>query len=1122
MAILKREYELSVWDEQLNPDGIKTEKKGIIIGAHDMKYLGRATNLKLKREIKGTNVLTFDMPQKFFDSELGEYVKNEFIDELYNERKIKLNFDGQWYEFYIKAISEKKQFKSIMKSFTCQDSFIDELSRTGYEIAFDEEFYNNVNEISPFMDEILTDSIWDYKPEFNIGDFTEFKEERFYKIPLSQFGGSISAYPIELKVNTAALNEESDYYKQKKEKDKNFVLNEEQRKKETILTNIYTKEERQLELGDDVSFKKEIFWDNYDKDNGFSLIDPNKKTELSGSYIYVAYSDLSFIYGSVYEDPYKSTEEPAMYGKFGEKKKDGQSWGYALQPTSKDPSALIQFIYFKPNDKVIVDEAGTIVNNDCHYVITVEEWNRLLEKIYIEKIKDLPDNQDKGVIHWYTELIDINTTTGVTETTKYDLETVNKIRFTKNVIPSDSTIDDFTWYPVYYEGYLSEINEQEVFAARKISITNRTEFNKKAEYYTTIYKNRAEDYKGLYSEKEDEQFLKDGNYRVQSMEETRIVVPTLARNLITNGENITTNDGWEALTQSDQSIYNTGSYANLLEVNIKNTTQDRSIYEPDGSVEDEGISDYYLELLSPNIEKCDDFSLEGVVSSDYALNFGLTELEKGIEKDKVYAIRICTGNWNIIDYTIRFRSFDVDKDEDDKGKEEKDREEKDEDKESFKTGCTEENAKAYEETLKSYNKKLFEGNLDSLTIDSSEEDFLNVLNSWVTENDNEQTDEFKKWGNVKKQKDYVYLINRVAARQLKEIEGTDNKDEKNKIEEILKKYPEAIEEKTYETWISDYIIANQEFRKNYNIDLNKIVIGQGSIDLDGNYHLEGVDKIEDGELIDTTINEKVIAFTDIFKQLEDEENNPIFYAGYGTKGNKDSLKQTQYHVKDNTTKLWHWDIEENKKETFVEDHPFFLFKAKANISNPYLGIRSDSEPMKMTIENTTVDTYAETDYSGIKLEAWGKNNGDELEYLVNNANYTVYILDDQNFAESFLIKLGVKANDNTSDDSNEDNSNKGEEEGDKEGPIVADDICLEDGELLPKAKPVWTGKSSEEIPQFFQAVTDNANFKGSNRYALFVNDLYYGCFWLNKKISEDEDKKDDNQKEDEVKENNVK
>jgi len=89
MAIQKNEYELSVWNEELI-NGIKKESKGVIIGGHDMTYLGRATNLKFTRHIKGTTSLTFQMPTKFFDSEKGDYVKNELIDSLFNECKIKL------------------------------------------------------------------------------------------------------------------------------------------------------------------------------------------------------------------------------------------------------------------------------------------------------------------------------------------------------------------------------------------------------------------------------------------------------------------------------------------------------------------------------------------------------------------------------------------------------------------------------------------------------------------------------------------------------------------------------------------------------------------------------------------------------------------------------------------------------------------------------------------------------------------------------------------------------------------------------------------------------------------------------------------------------------------------
>jgi hypothetical protein len=72
-----------------------------------------------------------------------------------------------------------------MKTFTCTDSFIDELSRTGYEKEFSPDLNNSVQEVGDFTEEILDGSIWDYRPEYNWGDFTEYREERFYKIPLS-------------------------------------------------------------------------------------------------------------------------------------------------------------------------------------------------------------------------------------------------------------------------------------------------------------------------------------------------------------------------------------------------------------------------------------------------------------------------------------------------------------------------------------------------------------------------------------------------------------------------------------------------------------------------------------------------------------------------------------------------------------------------------------------------------------------------------------------------------------------------------------------------------------------------------------------------------------------------
>ena len=205
MAIKRKEYELSVWTETLGVKGQKEERKSIIIGTHDMDYLGRATNIKLQRQLKGTNSLTFQMPSMFFDSEIGDYVQNEFCEYLFNERKIKLKFDEEWFEFYIKNIEENKNHKSIMYQYNCQDAFIDELSRNGYGISFSTNLYNNVDEIGVFSETILDKSIWQYDASKNIGDFTEYNEEKLFKIPVSQFK-DLKAYKLEYELNEAITN----------------------------------------------------------------------------------------------------------------------------------------------------------------------------------------------------------------------------------------------------------------------------------------------------------------------------------------------------------------------------------------------------------------------------------------------------------------------------------------------------------------------------------------------------------------------------------------------------------------------------------------------------------------------------------------------------------------------------------------------------------------------------------------------------------------------------------------------------------------------------------------------------------------------------------------------------
>ena len=551
MAILKKEYELSVWDETLGEKGQKEEVKRAIIGAHDMSYDGRATALKLSRKINGTNVLTFQMPSKYFNSELGEYIHNEFCDYIFNERKLKLKYDGEWFEFYVKNISENKQFKSIMYQYQCEDAFIDELSRNGYGITFDTELYNNVEEIGVFTEQILEDSIWEYDASKNWGDFTEYAEEKLFKIPVSMFN-KIEGYKLNYQVDGE-------------------------------LTNPFSGETKKLEMGDDLSREKKVFWDNGDFDNGIPLLKQKSENIANDGYIYIPYSCLNFCYVSNDKDGegFAATQE-AVTGEIRNIK------SYYLTPDSIDPTFLIQFIAIPTGAEVQIDEAGLLVNKDYTYVMTLADWNK-------------------------------NVNTGV----YYDSE---KKQMEKSLV-SNSV--------VCYNGYLEKIGDVDIAFGKKISITDRTEINISEDIgqYVTVYNNSENEYNSMFTS--DEWLDSKDKYRICSYEATRMIVPQLARNLIQNGTEMTDTSGWDIMKSYIGVDSTSASITVKVETsNETESTNDLSVSAPQGLI-------FHGCAKPGNDEKVAD-SEKGLYSS--FINFGIVGQEEIISKEQTYVFRM-NGEW---------------------------------------------------------------------------------------------------------------------------------------------------------------------------------------------------------------------------------------------------------------------------------------------------------------------------------------------------------------------------------------------------------------------------------------------------------------------------------------------
>lgn len=159
----KNKYQISLWEDYVvsATDSVPEhfeEKKLCIIGSDSMTSQARATEPRLVQNINGTNTLTFKLYYSYIDNETGEKTKNPYINLLVNERKVKCLWENQWYDFIIKGIQEDSSGKSI--TYTCSDLYVNELSKTGFSLEFDDELNNNQGSIQELAQKVLEGTDW--------------------------------------------------------------------------------------------------------------------------------------------------------------------------------------------------------------------------------------------------------------------------------------------------------------------------------------------------------------------------------------------------------------------------------------------------------------------------------------------------------------------------------------------------------------------------------------------------------------------------------------------------------------------------------------------------------------------------------------------------------------------------------------------------------------------------------------------------------------------------------------------------------------------------------------------------------------------------------------------------
>ena len=196
-------YEISVWEDYFVPasgsiESHYEERKLCIIGSNTMDDGSRALEPNLVLNVNGTHTLSFKMYLFYIDTLTGERVDNPYVKLLVNERKIKVYWDNgqedendKWFDLVVKDISEDSD--SNIVTYTCEDLFINELGKSGFELNFSDEANNNQGTIYELATAILNGTDWQLD-EKNTDHLLQTQEEALYEVTITNTNALTGTY----------------------------------------------------------------------------------------------------------------------------------------------------------------------------------------------------------------------------------------------------------------------------------------------------------------------------------------------------------------------------------------------------------------------------------------------------------------------------------------------------------------------------------------------------------------------------------------------------------------------------------------------------------------------------------------------------------------------------------------------------------------------------------------------------------------------------------------------------------------------------------------------------------------------------------------------------------------
>lgn len=196
-------YEISVWEDYFVPasgsmESHYEERKLCVIGSNTMTDDSCALEPNLVLNVNGTHTLTFKLYLSYIDTITGEKIDNPFVKLLVNERKVKAYWDNgqedindKWYDLVVKDISEDSDSNTV--TYTCEDLFINELGKSGFELNFSDEANNNQGTIYELATAVLDGTDWQLDEE-NTDHLLQTQEEALYEVKITNMNALTGIY----------------------------------------------------------------------------------------------------------------------------------------------------------------------------------------------------------------------------------------------------------------------------------------------------------------------------------------------------------------------------------------------------------------------------------------------------------------------------------------------------------------------------------------------------------------------------------------------------------------------------------------------------------------------------------------------------------------------------------------------------------------------------------------------------------------------------------------------------------------------------------------------------------------------------------------------------------------